>query len=124
MTMTLNHPPHLALARTPTPIQDLPKLTAQLGVSLCAKRDDLTGAGLSGNKIRKLEYLLGEAESQGADTIITCGGEQSNHCRATVALASSFLASPCALGVSAGSLATPAAGERDSALPACVSRRS
>ncbi len=83
MTMSLNHPPHLALARTPTPIQDLPKLSAALGVTLCAKRDDLTGSGLSGNKVRKLEYLLGEAEANGADTIITCGGEQSNHCRAT-----------------------------------------
>lgn len=47
------------------------------------KRDDLTGFGLSGNKVRKLERLLGEAIEQGADTIITTGGLQSNHCRAT-----------------------------------------
>lgn len=79
----MTRPPHIAIARTPTPIQDLPVLSAELGVHLRSKRDDLTGAGLSGNKVRKLEYLLAEAEAQGADTIITCGGEQSNHCRAT-----------------------------------------
>jgi len=47
------------------------------------KRDDLTGSSLTGNKVRKLEYLLADAEAQGADIILTCGGDQSNHCRAT-----------------------------------------
>jgi D-cysteine desulfhydrase len=52
-------------------------------VDLLYKRDDLTGLELSGNKARKLEFLLAEAEAVGADTLITCGGVQSNHCRAT-----------------------------------------
>ena len=51
------------------------------------KRDDLTGAVLSGNKARKLEFLLADAARQGADVIITCGGIQSNHSRATAAAA-------------------------------------
>ena len=53
------------------------------GARLWVKRDDLTGSALSGNKVRKLEFLLADAEAQGADTLITCGGLQSNHCRAT-----------------------------------------
>ena len=47
------------------------------------KRDDMTGMGTSGNKLRKLEYIVAEARAQGCDTLITCGGLQSNHCRAT-----------------------------------------
>jgi len=73
----------LHLAHTPTPIRPLRRLSAQLGVELWVKRDDLTGAALSGNKVRKLEFLLAEARAQGATTVITCGGIQSNHCRAT-----------------------------------------
>lgn len=73
----------LRLARQPTPLQPLRRLSAELGVELWIKRDDLTGAGLSGNKVRKLEYLLADAVSKGATTVITCGGIQSNHCRAT-----------------------------------------
>ncbi len=92
--MTYSHPPHVSIARVPTPLQDLPTLSAELGVTICAKRDDLTGSALSGNKVRKLEYLFADAEAQGADTIITCGGEQSNHCRATaIAAAERRLAS-------------------------------
>jgi D-cysteine desulfhydrase len=59
------------------------RLSDQLGVEIYFKRDDLTGSELSGNKIRKLEFLLAEAKAQGAGTVITCGGAQSNHCRAT-----------------------------------------
>src|SRR3990167_6541596 len=77
-------PRKVALARTPTPLQPLPRTSAALGVEILFKRDDQTGAELSGNKVRKLEFLLAEAQDQGADLIITCGGEQSNHCRATV----------------------------------------
>ena len=55
--------------------------------SLQVKRDDLTGIALSGNKIRKLEYLLAEAKAQGAQRVLTCGGIQSNHCRATAVAA-------------------------------------
>jgi D-cysteine desulfhydrase len=54
-----------------------------LGLDLLYKRDDLTGLELSGNKARKLEFLLADAEAAGADVLITCGGVQSNHCRAT-----------------------------------------
>lgn len=73
----------LALARLPTPLERLDRLSALLGVELWVKRDDLTGAELSGNKVRKLEFLLADAIARGADTVITCGGIQSNHARAT-----------------------------------------
>jgi D-cysteine desulfhydrase len=52
-------------------------------VAIWAKRDDMTGSVLSGNKVRKLEFAIADAWAQGADTLITCGGTQSNHCRAT-----------------------------------------
>jgi D-cysteine desulfhydrase len=78
------HPERLRLAQLPTPVQPARRLSQQLGVELIIKRDDLTGAPLSGNKVRKLEYLLHEAGSWDSQaTVITCGGEQSNHCRAT-----------------------------------------
>ncbi|MEZ4364927.1 MAG: D-cysteine desulfhydrase family protein [Kofleriaceae bacterium] len=76
-------PPKLDLARLGTPLQPVPRASAALGVELLVKRDDTTGAELSGNKVRKLEFLLAEAIACGADTVITCGGEQSNHARAT-----------------------------------------
>ena len=79
----LTYPDRLPLAITPTPLAPLARLGARLGVELLVKRDDLTGAALTGNKIRKLEFLLAEARELGADTVITCGGVQSNHCRAT-----------------------------------------
>ena len=60
-----------------------------LGVDLWVKRDDLTGTELTGNKVRKLEFLLADAIGHGADTVITCGGEQSNHCRTTALAATS-----------------------------------
>lgn len=72
-----------SLSRHPTPIEPLRRLSDAVGIEIWVKRDDLTGLGLSGNKVRKLEWLLAEAASQGADTIITTGGLQSNHCRAT-----------------------------------------
>jgi D-cysteine desulfhydrase len=55
-------------------------------VEVWIKRDELTGLEVSGNKIRKLEFCLADAQEQGCDTIITCGGVQSNHCRATAVL--------------------------------------
>jgi D-cysteine desulfhydrase len=58
-------------------------MSEKLSVELYLKRDDLTGMELSGNKVRKLEFILAEAMDQGADTVITCGGAQSNHARAT-----------------------------------------
>jgi len=79
----LRAPDRVALANTPTPLQHLAKSSDELGVELYVKRDDLTGAELSGNKVRKLEFLIADALAAGADTVLTCGGEQSNHCRAT-----------------------------------------
>jgi D-cysteine desulfhydrase len=76
-------PPRLSLARLPTPLPRSRRIGPALGVNLYWKRDDLTGIELSGNKIRKLEFLFADAEASGADTVVTCGGEQSNHCRAT-----------------------------------------
>jgi len=79
-------PPRILLALLPTPIVELPRLARSIGAStLLIKRDDLTGLEITGNKIRKLEYLLADAVRQGCDTIITNGGYQSNHCRATAA---------------------------------------
>lgn len=76
-------PPRIHLAHIPTPLQRMERLSRQCGVEIFFKRDDLTGSELSGNKVRKLEFLLADAVAQGADTVLTCGGAQSNHCRAT-----------------------------------------
>lgn len=84
--MDLSRFPRAALSLLPTPIELLPRLTAHLdGPQLYVKRDDLTGLGLGGNKLRKLEFLLGEARLQGADTVLTVGAMQSNHARQTAA---------------------------------------
>ena len=80
-------PPRIPLALAPTPILKLDRLSRRLGVELYVKRDDLTGLLESGNKVRKLEFLVGEALAQGADTLITCGTLQSNCCRAVSAVA-------------------------------------
>jgi D-cysteine desulfhydrase len=80
-------PARLQLAQAPTPILRLERLSRRLGVELYVKRDDLTGLLESGNKVRKLEFLVGEALEQGADTLITCGTLQSNCCRAVAAVA-------------------------------------
>ena len=85
--MTPKLPPRLNLADTPTPILKLERLSARFGIELYMKRDDLTGLLESGNKVRKLEFLVGEALQQGADTLITCGTLQSNCCRAVSAVA-------------------------------------
>ena len=72
----------------PTPIEFLPHLTRALGgPEVWIKRDDLTGLTGGGNKTRKLEFLVAEALSQGADTLITVGAVQSNHCRLTLSAA-------------------------------------
>ena len=83
----IDYPERLNLAQTPTPFYPLDRLSEQLGgPRIWIKRDDLTGAATSGNKIRKLEFLLADALASGCDTIITCGGVQSNHCRAVAIL--------------------------------------
>jgi D-cysteine desulfhydrase len=79
--------PRVRLANLPTPLQRLDRLSAELGAELWVKRDDLTGCALSGNKVRKLETLCGEALAQGADTLVTCGAVTSNHARATAVAA-------------------------------------
>lgn len=79
--------PRLRFAHLPTPVERLPRLSAQLGVELYVKRDDQTGLATGGNKTRKLEFLVAEALAQGADTLITGGATQSNHCRQTAAAA-------------------------------------
>lgn len=82
---------HLEIAHLPTPIEPLSRLSATLGgVQLWVKRDDLTGLAFGGNKTRKLEYLLAEAQSLKAKSLITRGAVQSNHCRQTAAAAARF----------------------------------
>jgi D-cysteine desulfhydrase family pyridoxal phosphate-dependent enzyme len=78
----------LPLAHLPTPLEKLDRLAAHLGgPALWVKRDDQTGLAFGGNKTRKLEYLLAEAQAAGARTLITGGALQSNHCRQTAAAA-------------------------------------
>ena len=73
----------IRLARRPTPLHPLERAGARLGIELWCKRDDLTGFGLGGNKVRKLDHLLTDALQRGCRRVVTCGGEQSNHARAT-----------------------------------------
>lgn len=81
-------PEKIHLANLPTRIEKLGRLSNALeGPDIYIKRDDQTGTELSGNKVRKLEYSLKEAMDIGCDYLITCGGIQSNHCRATAAAA-------------------------------------
>src|SRR2546430_16924810 len=76
------------LAQLPTPIEELKSLSRELGgPELLIKRDDQTGLAFGGNKTRKLEFLVGQALEQGADTLVTAGAAQSNHCRQTAAAA-------------------------------------
>lgn len=87
----MNQIPRLRFAHLPTPVESLSRLSAALGgPTLLVKRDDQTGLALGGNKTRKLEYLLAEAVSHGARTLITAGAAQSNHCRQTAAAARRF----------------------------------
>ena len=84
--------PRVPLGLYPTPLHELPRLREMLGGAnkvprLLLKRDDLNGTAFGGNKLRKLEYLVADAEAQGADTLITAGAAQSNHCRQTAAVA-------------------------------------
>jgi D-cysteine desulfhydrase family pyridoxal phosphate-dependent enzyme len=83
--------PRLKFAHLPTPVEGLPRLSSVLGgPQILIKRDDQTGLAFGGNKTRKLEFLLAEAKAQNADTIITAGAVQSNHCRQTAAAAARF----------------------------------
>ena len=78
-------------AHLPTPIEELPRLSKFLGgPRLLVKRDDQTGLAFGGNKTRKLEFLVAEAQAQGAKMLISAGAIQSNHCRQTAAAAARF----------------------------------
>lgn len=70
-----------------TPIQKLENISRLLNTNVCIKRDDLTGIGLGGNKVRKLEFLLADAKRKGAEVVFTTGGAQSNHAMLTAACA-------------------------------------
>ncbi len=87
----IQFPPRLRLSRVPTPIELLaqpPEPFEEAGVEIFIKRDDLTGGAMSGNKVRKLDFLLADALAQECDTVLTCGDVASNHCRtATLAAA-------------------------------------
>lgn len=88
--MKLEDIPRLSLGFLPTPIEHLERLSTDLGISLSVKRDDFTGFGGGGNKVRKLEYLMADAVAQGVKVLITTGGHQSNHARMTAAAARKF----------------------------------
>jgi D-cysteine desulfhydrase len=80
----------ISFLNLPTPLQFLPRVSEDLGISLFIKRDDLTDPGMGGNKLRKLEYYLFDAKTKGATTLITVGGAQTNHGRLTAAVAAKF----------------------------------
>ncbi len=87
----MNQIPRLHFAHLPTPIEELPRLSAALGgPRILVKRDDQTGLAFGGNKTRKLEFLVAEAQEQGARMMISAGAIQSNHCRQTAAAAARF----------------------------------
>src|SRR5262245_51203854 len=85
--------PSVALASQPTPVESLARLANTLGPDcprLFIKRDDLLSFGMGGNKVRKMQMVAAEAMAAGADTLITCGGVQSNHARVTAATGSAL----------------------------------
>jgi len=95
--MLTDNQPRVSIAHLPTPLEPLPRLTAQLGgPALWIKRDDQTGLATGGNKARKLEFLVADALAGGADTLITGGAGQSNHARQTAAAAAKS-GLPCTL---------------------------
>jgi D-cysteine desulfhydrase len=83
--------PRVKFAHLPTPIEELPRLSEALGgPRILVKRDDQTGLAFGGNKTRKLEFLVAEAQQQGAKMLISGGAIQSNHCRQTAAAAARY----------------------------------
>src|SRR4029450_7273853 len=79
--------PRVLLVPGQTPLESQPRLGARLGIALWIKRDDLTGIGFGGNKLRKLEFYLGRALHEGADVALVTGAVQSNYVRAVAACA-------------------------------------
>ncbi|MDQ7820679.1 MAG: D-cysteine desulfhydrase family protein [Armatimonadota bacterium] len=87
-SVDLHRLPRVRLAHLPTPLEEAPRLSAYLGgPRIWIKRDDLTGLALGGSKARKLEFLLGQAQAEGCDVVVTVGAVQSNHARMTAAAA-------------------------------------
>ncbi|MDX5630394.1 MULTISPECIES: D-cysteine desulfhydrase family protein [unclassified Brenneria] len=84
----------VALGFFPTPLEALNRFGDALGINLSIKRDDYTGFGGGGNKVRKLEYLMADARRQNVDVVITTGGHQSNHARMVAAAARKFAMKP------------------------------
>ena len=97
------HLPRVSLAHLPTPVETLSRLCQALGGGprVLIKRDDETGLATGGNKARKLEFLVADALQHGADTLLTVGGPQSNHCRQTAAAAAK-MGLRCVLVLSGG----------------------
>lgn len=88
LSMTLSGFARVSLAHLPTPLEPMDRLSQHLGgPRIWVKRDDCTGLSSGGNKTRKLEFLMADAQNQGADTVITQGATQSNHARQTAAAA-------------------------------------
>lgn len=87
MSHKISYPRSLNLGRLNTPLNALTRLSEKYGREIFVKRDDLTGAALSGNKVRKLDFLLADALEKGAKGVISCGAAQSNHARATAVAA-------------------------------------
>ena len=86
--MDLSPFPRRRYTLAPTPLEFMPNFTRALGgPKVWIKRDDMLGLAPGGNKTRKLEFLMADALAQGADTLVTCGAPQSNHCRITLAAA-------------------------------------
>ena len=81
--MSKRNPIRIALGKLPTPLERLEKLSRKYKKNIWIKRDDLSETALSGNKVRKLEYIAAEALEEKADVLVTWGAVQSNHCRAT-----------------------------------------
>jgi len=102
--------PRVPLSSAPTPIEKMPRLRAALGgrATLLVKRDDAIPFAFGGNKVRKLQLVAAEATARGADTLVTCGGVQSNHARATAAVAAR-LGMTCVLVANGSPQATPTA---------------
>ena len=100
--------PRVRLGHAPTPLDPAPQLGAALGIELWIKRDDCTGLAFGGNKVRQLEFHLGEPQARGADTVLVTGAVQSNLVRLAAAGYSRMRAA-------GPTLFTPAPGIRRSA---------
>jgi D-cysteine desulfhydrase len=109
-TPSIAYPPRIELAQLPTPVKKLSRFGERLGVELYMKRDDLTGMALTGNKVRKLEFAMADALAQKADVVLTCGGAQSNHSRAT-AVAAAMVGLRCRLLLRTADPANPPPAE-------------